>query len=299
VGVTQLSCGMYHTLALTTAGEVLSCGYGGSFLSGAGALGLGDRKQRDSPEKLAAFGGADSDTGARAVSVSAGGYHSTVLDENGVCWSWGRGEWGRLGHSDSSDCLEPTRVEACDEGGCPPNAYCAAGDSHTVSLGADGVVYTWGRNENWQLGYEVSGLLNAGQSLDAQQDPHGVEIGGRGDDEVVTSPAVRAGCGEQGTAAILENGDVYIWGMARYFEPTKAFNVSELDGEVLDWSLGAYHLAVLTTTGKLYTFGTGTALGLPRAARAQWQLCEVTAHSLEGTRVLGVSCGPTSTAIIC
>ena len=39
IGVTQLSCGMYHTLALTAEGEVYSCGFGGSFFSGAGGLG--------------------------------------------------------------------------------------------------------------------------------------------------------------------------------------------------------------------------------------------------------------------
>ena len=30
IGVTQLSCGEYHTLALTAEGEVYSCGFGGS-----------------------------------------------------------------------------------------------------------------------------------------------------------------------------------------------------------------------------------------------------------------------------
>ena len=94
-------------------------------------------------------------------------------------------------------------------------------------LGADGITYTWGRNEHWQLvswhvdrialpdpllshvaylpaghlrlggchpsqvsqfcspcnthvvqqGYEVSGLLNSGQSFDAQQEPQAVPIG--------------------------------------------------------------------------------------------------------------------------
>ena len=29
-------------------------------------------------------------------------------------------------------------------------------------LGANGLTYTWGRNEHWQLGYEVVGLLNSG-----------------------------------------------------------------------------------------------------------------------------------------
>ena len=49
LGVTQLSCGSYHTLALTGSGEVYSTGFGGSFVNGAGGLGHGDRGQQVAP----------------------------------------------------------------------------------------------------------------------------------------------------------------------------------------------------------------------------------------------------------
>lgn len=290
-GVTQLACGMYHTVALTSAGEVLTCGFGGSFFNGAGGLGLGDRTQRDAPEMISAFGGGEGG-GAAAVSVSAGAYHSVAMDADGVCWSWGRGEWGRLGHNDASDCLEPTRIEGCEVGG-KGATFLGAGDSHCASLGADGAAYTWGRNEHWQLGYEVAGLLNAGQSLDAQQEPQRVEL------PEEHGAVVRVACGELGTAAILSDGAIYVWGMARFFEPTKVLHTSDVDAEIADLSLGAYHLAIRTVSGKLYTFGAGAPLGLPRTQRAQWQLREVNEHSLDGKPVLAVACGPASTAIIC
>lgn len=204
IGVKALSCGLYHTLALTEAGEVYSCGFGGSFLNGVGGLGTGERTQVETPVKLAAFGGDDSELGVAAAVVSAGGYHSVALDAEGGAWSWGRGEWGRLGHTDSSDCYEPTRIESEELG--PRVRACLAGDVHSGALAPDGSVYTWGRNENWQLGYEVSGLLNAGQSLDAQQEPQIVEM----DTE---SKVSQLSCGELGTAALLEDGSVYVWGV--------------------------------------------------------------------------------------
>ena len=130
----SLSCGTYHTLALTDSGEVYACGFGGSFFNGAGGLGLGDRRQRDTPEKLPAFG---PDGGATAASISAGGYHSSVMDTEGRIHSFGRGEWGRLGFGDSSDVLNPEHLEEADR----LRPQCAlVGESHSACLGEDGKV---------------------------------------------------------------------------------------------------------------------------------------------------------------
>jgi len=306
LGVTQLSCGMYHTLALTDKGEVYSFGFGGSWFNGSGGLGLGGYTQQDAPVKLDAFGPADvASEGVAAASVSAGGYHSVVRDTEGGVWTFGRGEWGRLGHGDASDCLVPTRVEA------PSRALQAAtqgvlvaqaGEGHTGVLGADGITYTWGRNEHWQLGYEVSGLLNSGQSFDAQQEPQAVPIGIEDIDEgFSTTNLPRASmfaCGEQGSAAVLEDGSIYAWGMQRFFVPTIVPGSKEIGHEIASMQLGATHLALLTHSGKVFSFGSGTALALPKAHRKPWELTEVTAHSLQDKQVLSMACGPHSTGFI-
>jgi len=293
-GIVQISCGMYHTLALNEAGEVYSMGFGGSFFNGAGGLGHGDRTQLETPTKLSAFGGTGSDIGLAAATVSAGGYHSMALDADGGAWSWGRGEWGRLGHGDSSDCLTPTRIEGGGEThskALPKLSAAFAADAHSGCLTEDGTVYTWGRNENWQLGYEVVGLLNAGQSLDAQQEPQAVEL-------PTESPVAMLSSGELGTAALLADRTIYVMGMGRFFEPTKLAGAAGIDGTIVDMQLGAYHIGILTDEGRMFTFGTGTALALPKAARPQWELAEVTAHSLEGRKVLSMSCGSYATAMI-
>ena len=51
VGVVEVSCGMYHTLARTEGGDVYSCGFGGSFLNGVGGLGHDSRAQLDAPQR--------------------------------------------------------------------------------------------------------------------------------------------------------------------------------------------------------------------------------------------------------
>lgn len=97
---------------------------------------------------------------------------------------------------------------------------------------------------------------------------------------------------------VLEDGGIYAWGMQRFFEPTLIPGSRELGPSVVDMQLGATHVALLTDAGKVWTFGSGTALGLPKAHRKQWELGEVTAHSLQGQRVLSMACGPHSTAFI-
>mmetsp|Transcript_11579 Transcript_11579/g.37076 ORF Transcript_11579/g.37076 Transcript_11579/m.37076 type:complete len:406 (+) Transcript_11579:3-1220(+) len=290
-GVTQLSCGSYHTLARTAEGEVYSWGFGGSFFSGAGGLGHGDRQQLETPKVVSAFGG-----DVRAAYVSGGGYHSLAVDREGGVWSWGRGEWGRLGFGDATDRLEPERMdEACDD--LAPTVA-RAGEAHSACVAGDGQLYTWGRNEHWQLGYEVSGLLNSGQSFDAQQEPAPVPLpegAGR---------VVDVACGELGTAVLLEDDSVWMWGMRRYFEPTllpgsggrdAADSGVRVEGKVAQLEVGASHVAIRTDGGRAYTFGYGTPLGLPKAQRKQWELAEVT---FDGRKVLQIACGSNSTAFL-
>ena len=87
-------------------------------------------------------------------------------------------------------------------------------------------------------------------------------------------------------------------GMGRFFEPTKLPGAADLGGAIAAMQLGAYHVGILTEEGKLFTFGTGTALALPKAARPQWELAEVTAHSLDGRPVVAMACGSYSTAMV-
>ena len=293
VGVTALACGLYHTLALTDKGDVLSCGFGGSFWNGAGALGQGDRSQLDTPKRIVQFG---TDAEVVAKTIAAGGYHSMVLDADNQVWTWGRGEWGRLGLGDSSDALTPQQMYL--EGDTPPRVAAAlTGESHSAIVGAGGEILLWGRNEHWQLGAEVSGLLNSGQSFDAQQEPHVLKLdgpeGAAGDAHVV-----KATCGEMGTAVLLSDGNALIWGLGRYYEPTKIPNFKELIGDdsISQLELGGSQLAVRTASGAVYTFGSGTALGHAKVERKSWELQRVS--SLADTRVSHVACGSSTTAFI-
>ena len=119
IGVTQLSCGEYHTLALTDQGEVLSFGHG-EF----GRLGHGDEEYQFVPKVIEAL------RDVRAVAIAAGHKHSMVLTNEGEVLSFGRGQYGQLGHGYTQHSEEPQMVEELQQ----TVVWVACGGAHTVAL---------------------------------------------------------------------------------------------------------------------------------------------------------------------
>ena len=88
---------MFHALAFQEDGRVLAWGNGDY-----GQLGLGRPGNEDTPTEVEAL----SRAGVRTV--AAGGWHSAAVTAGGVCYVWGRGEYGRLGLGDG-DCADKQR----------------------------------------------------------------------------------------------------------------------------------------------------------------------------------------------
>lgn len=105
----------------------------------------------------------------RVVDVSAGALHSLAVSEQGELFSWGAGRSGKLGHGDEEMRPLPTAVRAL-EGRRIVRA--CAGDSHSLVLGANGTLYSFGLGEGGRLGHgseerlltpaPVTALLRAG-----------------------------------------------------------------------------------------------------------------------------------------
>jgi len=104
--VVAVSAGMAHSLVLTADGALWSWGGGGN-----GRLGHGDEQKQLLPKKIEAL------AGQRVVALSAGGYHSLANTADGAVWSWGKGEYGSLGHGeDLSNQLLPKKIEVWSPG---------------------------------------------------------------------------------------------------------------------------------------------------------------------------------------
>lgn len=133
-GVTQVSAGHFHSLAVKSDGSVWGWGWNGS-----GQLGDGTTVDRHTPTLVAGL--------SDVVAVSAGVYHSLAVTSDGAVWAWGWNGFGMLGDSTTTERHLPTRVL-----GLSGIVTVTAGALHSAALGSDGVVSGWGWNGFGQLG---------------------------------------------------------------------------------------------------------------------------------------------------
>jgi alpha-tubulin suppressor-like RCC1 family protein len=125
--------------------------------------------------------------------VHCGGHHTAALTEDGVLYTWGFDDDGRLGHGASGHELAPRIVKAL-EGKRVRQVAC--GCWHSAALTEDGAVYTWGSCKSGQLGQAHKNSVAA---------PRVVLEGVGGGVKMVA-------CGTAHTAALTESGDLYTWG---------------------------------------------------------------------------------------
>ncbi|AYV82524.1 MAG: chromosome condensation regulator RCC1 [Hyperionvirus sp.] len=134
--ITKVICGALHTIIVLTDGTLMTCGS-----NGYGQLGLGDRVNRYSFEKIK---GIDKNI----VEVTCGEYHTMIRFGNGTLMVCGSSSWGILGTEDN--VLRDTFYEIK---GIPKNiAKVISSHYNTVIILTDGTLMGCGRNGSGQLG---------------------------------------------------------------------------------------------------------------------------------------------------
>uniref|UniRef100_A0A0G4G662 Uncharacterized protein n=1 Tax=Chromera velia CCMP2878 TaxID=1169474 RepID=A0A0G4G662_9ALVE len=122
----RVACSAFTTCVLTDVGRLYSCGDATDGQAGLGRLHPAlSVKQSDEalvrttmqmtdafhkcdvPEVPGSMG-----EPVELIELSAGKDHFVALDSHGRVWTWGLGQWGRLGHGDMRTCHEPTIVQS-------------------------------------------------------------------------------------------------------------------------------------------------------------------------------------------
>jgi RCC1 and BTB domain-containing protein len=118
--VRQVTCGGFHTAAITDTGELYTWG-GGEH----GQLGHGDKVNKTSPCLVEAL------RDKLLVQITCGWSHTVALTDTGDVYTWGNGDHGKLGHGDTMKVTVPRLVEALlGKHVCRVASY----NEHTASL---------------------------------------------------------------------------------------------------------------------------------------------------------------------
>ncbi|MGY3088213.1 alpha-tubulin suppressor-like RCC1 family protein [Hymenobacter sp. UYAg731] len=135
---TQVLASDFRSTALTAAGEMYTWGS-----NGYGQFGDGTTTDRKTPTRIAP------PTGTTWSGAAAGFGHTVALCANGSLYTWGDNYYGQLGIGSIALTLSRQRIPS------PAGllwTQAAAGYKFSLALCSDGALYTWGNNQDGQLG---------------------------------------------------------------------------------------------------------------------------------------------------
>jgi len=138
--VKSIACGSRHTAVITSNGALYTWGDKEN-----GVAGHGDTEGHQYTPKLL-----ERLAGKKVVQLSACGFHTGCLTDNGEIYTWGEGKFGRLGHGAERNCHSPRLVESF-LGQRPRQIAC--GGFHSAVYTEDGKMFTFGGGEHGQLGH--------------------------------------------------------------------------------------------------------------------------------------------------
>ncbi|XP_026277054.2 E3 ubiquitin-protein ligase HERC2 [Frankliniella occidentalis] len=225
-----------HAMALTQDGKVFSWGQGED-----GELGHGTRATLDRPRLIEAF------RSKRIRDIACGSAHSAAITSGGELYTWGLGQYGRLGHGDNATQLKPRAVKAL-LGRHVVQVACGSRDAQTLALTSDGMVFSWGDGDFGKLGRGGSEGCSVPQNVE----------------RLNTLGVCQIECGAQFSLALTKTGQVWTWGKGDYYRlgldsdahmrwPTL---VEALRGErVVQVAVGALHCLAVTDLGVVYAWG--------------------------------------------
>jgi len=300
--VESVALGAFHSAAITEGGKLWTWGWGGSFWSGAGALGHSPNSSAPAPVLIKHF--AEDDEEVRQV--VCGSQHTLVLTAEGRLYTTGKGEYGLLGRGDSQDEPEFEEVEYFHQANdsvlnpqeVPRIVKVAAGHNFSAALSASGELWVWGRNDHGQLGLGEEAM---GDMYSAERYPRLVRTL-----PIEGHRIIDMACGEHHVVCLTAAGALYEWGNRFWLEPhpvsLPARYQEGLKG-IVKVSAGDKCSFALTEDGSVYSWGAKSsgclALGneivkknvveptlVPAEAFGHQRVLDITAHKW---RVLAIT----------
>ncbi|XP_036396582.1 RCC1 and BTB domain-containing protein 1 isoform X6 [Megalops cyprinoides] len=177
-----------HVLLATEEGELYAWGH-----NGYSQLGNGTTNQGVSPVLVSA-----NLLNKKVTEVACGSHHSMALTSEGEVYAWGYNNCGQVGSGSTANQPTPRKVSNCLQYKVVVSIAC--GQTSSMAVVDNGVVYGWGYNGNGQLGMGNNGNLLTPCRLAALQGYCVLQIA----------------LGYAHSLALTDEGLLYAWGANTY-----------------------------------------------------------------------------------
>ncbi|XP_015879928.3 PH, RCC1 and FYVE domains-containing protein 1 [Ziziphus jujuba] len=291
VQVKSVACSEYQTCALTYSGELYT--WGGTS-SGATLMGAEQNRSQWLPCKLS--GPLD---GVIISNVACGEWHIAMVSTSGQLFTYGDGTFGVLGHGNLQSVSHLKEVESLK--GLRVKSV-ACGSWHTAAIveimvdcfkynAVGGKLFTWGDGDKGRLGHT---------DHDKKLLPTCVA-------QLVEHDFIQVCCGRMLTVGLTKQGTVYTMGSVVHGQlgnrQAKDKSITLVEGKlkeefVKEIASGSYHVAVLTASGGVYSWGKG-ANGQLGLGDTEDRNSPTLVEALRDRQVESIICGSNSTAAIC
>ncbi|KAL6563738.1 hypothetical protein OROGR_002697 [Orobanche gracilis] len=285
-----VTCGEYHSCAVTLSGDLYTWG-DGHF----GILGHGNEVRHWVPKRV--NGPLE---GIHVSSISCGPWHTAVVTSAGQLFTFGDGTFGALGHGDRGSVSIPREVGSL-KGLRTVRAACGVWhtaavvevmvESSSSSNCSSGKLFTWGDGDKCRLGHGDKESKLVPTCVAALVEPNFCQVA----------------CGHSLTVALTTSGRIYTMGSPVYGQlgnPQADGKLpSRVEGKIAksfveEIACGAYHVAVLTSKTEVYTWGKG-ANGRLGHGDADDRNSPTSVEALKDKQVKSIVCGTNFTAAVC
>jgi alpha-tubulin suppressor-like RCC1 family protein len=272
-------------------------GWGDNFY---GELGTGDTRDRELPTAVTT---SPVLAGQTIIGVAAGAAHSLALRSDGKVIAWGsNSSYGTLGDGTTSSRLEPVLVNHSGQLAGRTVVAVDAGFCFSVALTSDGRVFSWGFNDEGQLG-------NGTTSIMANPLPIAVSASGL----LAGRKVVAISAGYSHVLALCADGMLVAWGENTYHQlgngtttsssvPVAVDTSGALAGKsVVAIAAASYHNLALCADGTLVSWGSSDsgALGNGVTTQSGVPVLVDTGGILAGRSVTSVAAGISHSLAAC
>jgi alpha-tubulin suppressor-like RCC1 family protein len=260
--VRSIFLGSEHSLAMSSYGRIYVWGRNSS-----GQLGDGTTTDRNIPKEITSHFYLDAEEVIKSISM--GFSYSSGITSDGKIFTWGSNRQGQLGDGTTTERNTPTEITnnfnavTIIQNFFPISetiSDLSLGGNHSSAITSEGRLFTWGDNNNGQLGDGTTEQTSIPKEITHQ---FSLNFG-----EKIISVSL----GYNYSSAITSEGRIFTWGYNAYgqlgnsttvsskkpIEISSQFDMNE--GEIIkELSLGRYHSSAITSNGRVFVWGLNSS----------------------------------------